>query len=1434
MKAILELGINGLLCYVSQNGSSLPGSKCQLPLRGVDGVLPWMHKNTERYADARKRTDDAALLDIGRSLFNGLNQKNGWAKNWIDQPGPRILEVRIDEVRIGFDPTANISDEEALLPTPEEALLSTPWELLAVDGEGHLIDNDDKPFSVVRRIGEEGKPYVPTHKDFYLAFMAAAPEGKMPLDYEAEEAAILEAAQVKGLSLFVEESGELTPLLQRLSTEGPFQALHLSCHGAIDFKAGPWLALEDKFGGRDPVDIKHFVSSIDKAKHRPPLFFLSACRTAERALESFVSAIIQAGVPNVLGWDGSVGDTDAIAYAETFYEALAEYNSVIDAAMAAQRKLRKLRLSNTQHNQANEKIGRHWHLPRLYLGTTGGGKLVATDKETHPPVSTVKEFLDPKRMKVPVAPHHEFVGRRHTLQKVLQHFIRDNKPAVLIHGMGCHGKSSVAYRISDRMRGTHTPVVVWGKNDAAAIFDRLLDAIPAEDRMIYAARWQEMVSTNPSMLKAAIKDLLDNPFRKYPILLIIDDLEQILEEPQPNTPIVVCQEYRVILSAVLQAFSSAVVGNSRLLLTSRFLFTLLDEHECDLAQTVAVVPLGPMNELERGKQWQTKERIFGRKITDDKVLRRLLNRAIIAAKGNPGVQNTLTHPLVTGEVEAARMAIEAIEYYLEQGRLVVVANGDVAENAAVEQLLRLAFDKYREALSEKESVLLSAARVITPGFLVPSPVMEAMGRVAGVKEPKAAVRRLRDLGLFDEWGDQEMPSGKRTLVVSANPLACPLAERPTDDKAASLASEAVAKLGEYWRHPVSGFSRNERAVEVARLALIAGHQVDAALLNDSVEDAAQFLFEHQHNASQAYYRFTQPALNRLSKIGVEANPGLWLTHGRCAQRLGELAQAIEAFRASADGFGRRSEERGQAIAWGCMADILQARGKLDEALRIRQKEELPVYKSLSDVREYAVTMGKIADIYQSRGELNKALRIRQEEELPVYESLRDIRERAVAMSKIADIYQSRGEVGKALKILEEQLSVLEKLGDVHSHTVMIGKIADIYQSRGELDKAMRIRQEEELPMYKRLGDIHACAVTMGKIADIYQSRGKLNEAMQILEEQLPVFESLNDVRERAVMMGKIANIYQSRGKLNEAMRILEEQLPVFESLDDVRSRAVTMGKIADIYLNCGELDKAQQILEEQLLVYESLGDIRERALTMCKIADIYQSCEKLDEAMRILEEQLPVFKELGDVRSRAVTMGMIADIYQSRGKLDEAMRIWQNEELPVYKSLNDVRSCAITMGKIADSYQSRGKLDEALRILEEQLPIFKSIGDIYSCALTMGQIADIQQKRGELNEALRMYKESLSEMQQLQNVQICANLWYRIAIVLAKQEKMEEALEIYQKQAIPLFLHLKDTRSISAVLSQIIVLLNRLDRAEEAATIRENPKKYLQNFTPSQ
>ena len=287
------------------------------------------------------------------------------------------------------------------------------------------------------------------------------------------------------------------------------------------------------------------------------------------------------------------------------------------------------------------------------------------------------------------------------------------------------------------------------------------------------------------------------------------------------------------------------------------------------------------------------------------------------------------------------------------------------------------------------------------------------------------------------------------------------------------------------------------------------------------------------------------------------------------------------------------DERTRAMGHGLRADILALRGDLDESLRIRNEEVLPVYERLGDIRERAVTFGRIADLLAARGDLVEALRIRREEALPVYDLLGDLRERAVTLGKIAAILAVRGSYDESLRILREDVEpAFKELGDVRSRAVMLSQIADVLEHRGDLDEALRIRRDDELPVFERLGDVRARAVTLGKIADILAARGEHEEALRILRDEVrPVFESLGDIRSRAVTLGKVAGILTARGDLAEALRVhREETLPVFRRLGDVRESALTLEKVAAIAASAGELGEAVRIQRDEVLpVYERLG-----------------------------------------------------------------------------------------------------------------------------------------------------------------------------------------------------------------------------------------------------
>jgi len=303
---------------------------------------------------------------------------------------------------------------------------------------------------------------------------------------------------------------------------------------------------------------------------------------------------------------------------------------------------------------------------------------------------------------------------------------------------------------------------------------------------------------------------------------------------------------------------------------------------------------------------------------------------------------------------------------------------------------------------------------------------------------------------------------------------------------------------------------------------------------------------------------TNADANLLLEAAVAAlQLGNWTESHACAERALRIYQAA-------------NNRRGAAVALGRIADVLQARGELDDALRIRRERQLPIFDRLSDARGRAYTLGKIADILEIRGDWDEALRIRRDEELPAYIRFGDEHTQAVALAKIADILARRGDPDEARRIHQDEVSPLfERLGSSRDRAITLAKIAGSDRARGNQEGALRILRDDVLPIFQRLGDVRSQAVTLGQIAEILQAKGELDEALRVFrDESLAIFRRVGDERACALTWGRIAYILQTQGELDEAIRIRrDEELPVYSRLGDLHGQLDSEANIALMHLS---------------------------------------------------------------------------------------------------------------------------------------------------------------------------------------------------------------------------------------------------------------------------
>ena len=1209
-----------------------------------------------RYAQAVQAGSDAGVfLGLGRELFDWLDGDEGQLHGLLERAArPLVFEV-----------------QGPRLPSDAAwAVLRAPWELLAFPGGWFAAEDELSRFSVVRRLGAPGERPGLDKFRLGLAFMASSPRGQHELDFEAEEAAILTAVGNSRVDLMVEDTGNPELLAHRLGGQGGMPVVHLSCHGLNNWPGGPGdagvpvLLMEDEVGGTRPTTAADLVSLLPVP---PRLLVVSACLTAtgtdgsghllpgggheggsgaggaDLLTHSLASALVAAGVPAVIGWDGSVGDRSATVFAERLYRCLTDRVDLAVAVGAARRVLLEAQ---------NPAVRADWHLARLWLGPAGGGPLVAGSQKRSLVTATrgTKTFLD--RKQVPVATAEMFVGRRLESQQALRALRSGERAGVLLHGQGRLGKSSLAARIVDRSHD-YAVAGVFGDYGALTILDAVAAAVRTNPvaRELIESRMPQ-VRQRPDAIEGVLVDLLAGPCAQAgdsgqrPLLLILDDLEQILVADPAGAHKVAPAQARV-LAAVLRAFDPSET-DSRLLVTSRFSFTLDGlEHRLEEVQLRPLSSVAQRKLLGRQQAQTPAQRLAERA--------GLAARALAVCRGNPGLQDLIGLRLVYGEqvgLERAEAAVTDMEAYLHQGSL----PADTEVRAFLENL---ALDMLLEEAGASNLALLRAAALF--GLPVPEPVIEVLaGHVGG------SAARLRGLGLMEPHPD--LYDAAR-LALAADPLAAGRIEPLSPTEQAALAAASVGPLFAAWGGAAAQPGRDlVLDLQLTQLALLAEDPAVAAACAPGAvaalrrgpaaeasrlgQDAIRLLDQHGQAVPLTLLRESADAaltsgdgargealLNRaVRQVEAGAEGTGPLDHARVlaeqARHLitrGEPGQADQLLRHAHQLFTAGGSEREAAMTMGLIADIAYRRGDYDDALRIRREVELPVFERLGDTRSLAVTWGKIADIAYRQGDYDEALRIRREVELPAFERLGDTRETAVTWGKIADIAYRQGDYHDALRIRREvELPVFERLGDTRSLAVTWGKIADIAYRQGDYDEALRIRREVELPAFERLGDTRETAVTWGKIADIAYRQGDYDEALQIRREvELPAYERLGDTWETATTWGKIADIAYHRGDYDQAAELQSKRLEVHKQLGDLDGIAAVDWELAQIDLRREDYQAALPRLIESYQINDRLQRPDGIATVGWILGQLLMATGQTDPAHRVLGDTLAAATKLG-------------------------------------------------------------------------------------------------------------------------------------------------------------------------------------------------------------
>ena len=1182
----------------------------------------------------------------GRRLYNWLDGSDRWLQPLLDKHRREGIVLAITSLS-----SANATSEK---------LAHLPWEVLH-DGVSFLVERVPAIVpvrwvsdSTVKKLTIEGEP---ENRALQVLFMATSPLDVKPvLDFEAEEARILEATKRQPLALTVEESGCLSELGYLVDgyDRDYFDVLHLTGHATLQ-DGQPRFITETEIGEA------FYASAGDIAQELqfrlPKLIFLSGCRTGQAgnsgSVPSMAEELLKSGAKAVLGWGQKVLDPDATAAAAALYQELSAGKQITEAVACTYQALIK--------NKA-----RDWHLLRLYAAGNLPSSLVTPlrtpGRKPAPPLSVSTQFLDAAG-KVKVPTRESFVGRRRQLQNCLRVLSQpSDEVGVLIHGMGGLGKSSLAARLCDRLPNFER--VVWvGRIDEASLVSRLTEKLDENEQRKRLQNYDEELKYR---LRRVFQQLHE---QAKPFLLVLDDFEVNLET-SPPTPLRSGEGSQVPpfpgregglgglgrlqseAAEVMKALIWAIRENST---SHRIIITCRYDFEFTQLQYFHKQPLDALQGADLQKKCD-RLAAFSAKSQVDEVLK---SQAQKLADGNPRLLEWLDKILQNTTVDVAailnRLAADPVE---------------LREQVLAEALLQQMDTTMREMLSRGLVFELPVPREALAIICNTIPNLEDF------ISRENYISRAVALGLLEVSHDEALRV-PRILPVQLS------------EDGEALHKQAANLLYYLWWEEAKT-ATEEQALEIHRLALQG--KVDKIAVEIANKLASYWI---------RLSRFREAV--QLCQCTLEIGEDYSVLHrlARSEQQLGDVNKAQEHYQQALDNCPAEDQEEKAGIIHN-FGMFKANRGEIEEAIALYQ-QSLAISEQIGNVQGKAATLHELGRLKADTGEISEAIAFYQQS-FALNEQIGNVEGQAPTLSKLGDIKANTGKISEAITLYEQSLAITEQIGDVINKAATLNQLGLLKANTGKISEAIAL-YEQSLAITEQIGDVQGKAVTLHDLAILKADTGKISEAIALYKQSLAITKQIGNI---AVTFHEMGRLKQNRGENNEALALYEQSLTITEQIGDVETKATTLHNLGSLKADRGEIEEAIALYEQSLAINEQIGNVQGKAATLHQLGLLQADRGEITEAIAFYKQSLALKEQIGDIGGQAVTLQQLGILKAKSGEIKEAIALYK-QSLAITEQIGDVQGQAMTLWCLGHIAEQQGDYNQALDYLQPALEILQRI-----------------------------------------------------------------------------------------------------------------------------
>ncbi|MGE0884779.1 MAG: tetratricopeptide repeat protein [Blastocatellales bacterium] len=939
------------------------------------------------------------------------------------------------------------------------------------------------------------------------------PDGSR-LNIEREQELLLEAinAPAGQGKLHVDFEDEAKLEILESSLEAGYHILHFTGHG-IAPENGGGLLLEDHDGKRLPVGVNDFVSSLAKGIGTLRLAVIAGCNTAQALYTSgfrdLARALVEKKVPAVLAMQFAISDTAGLKLAEVLYPKLIAGQSLEAAVHAARR---ALWLTDEPVLQADA-------LAMVLL--TGNGNCLQA-KAADAPTVNFNPVIDTS-FQLGTLPQlgFKFYGRRKEYRQLRDALLVNNHRAVIIHGIGGIGKTSLIAHTADRLY--HRRRQGEARFKGVYAFDCAGSTLAPERVLLELHRYFALQGVNA--LERFIGQLLEpevlaqivaQALTQWPLLLIFDNFETQLARTEAGFGIA-DEGLRRFLSALVKATAT----NTKFVFTCRFLFEL-DERLGD----VASLPLGDLSRPEAISLMLRLPNLAKSNFWDQA-------KAYEYFGGHPFAIMQLDKHCQGYSLYEALQNAEALHTKLRDHLALELNYGRLTEQAR-ELLNRLAAFRVAVPMEAAELMMKNADDTV-PRVVACGLGDNATKSLSFPAPQQDAIRELIGWSLLTP-----MYEGNELSHLDVHSLVRDFCR----EKQGGVWRDRLRKAASYYIN----LTRSTHDKQKTPAMVWSDMEAFELLMEAEAYDYAAQLLLGAHELLRRWgFRqyIDRQYLRVVDQVDRAKAATLMHNFGVVHQDRKNYDEALDYYQQSLKIKEEIGDMAGLAGSLHQIGWVHQDRGNYDVALNYYHRS-LKINEEIGDVRGVATSLHHIGWVWQYRGNYDEALDYYQRA-LKIKEEIGELAVIASSLLNIGVIHHTRRNYDKALDYYQRSLKISEEIGDLGSVADSLHNIGATHRNQGNYNEAMEYYQRS-LKIREEIGNVTGISNSLHQIGVVHQDCGNYDEALGYYQRSLKTMEKIGDVGGAASSQGQIGRLLMETEHYAEAFELLRETLNVFIKL----------------------------------------------------------------------------------------------------------------------------------------------------------------------------------------------------------------------------------------------------------------------------------------------